>query len=63
MLSHSYLSNADVDATEHLYQQYKNDKSSVDESWQRFFEGFDFARINFEDGGEIPENFQKEVRK
>lgn len=43
MLNHSYLSNADVDATEHLYQQYKEDKSSVDESWQRFFEGFDLA--------------------
>jgi 2-oxoglutarate dehydrogenase E1 component len=46
MLKHSYLSNADVDATEHLYQQYKADKSSVDESWQRFFEGFDLAYGN-----------------
>jgi 2-oxoglutarate dehydrogenase E1 component len=43
MLNHSYLSNADVDSIEHLYQQYKNDKTSVDESWQRFFEGFDLA--------------------
>ena len=43
MLKHSYLSNADVDATEHLYQQYKADISSVEESWQRFFEGFDLA--------------------
>ena len=43
MLNHSYLSNADVDSIEHLYEQYKTDKSSLDESWQRFFEGFDLA--------------------
>lgn len=43
MLNHSYLSNADVDSIDHLYEQYKADKSSVDESWQRFFEGFDLA--------------------
>ena len=43
MLNHSYLSNADVDSIDHLYEQYKTDKASVDESWQRFFEGFDLA--------------------
>ncbi|MFY0644151.1 MAG: 2-oxoglutarate dehydrogenase E1 component [Bacteroidia bacterium] len=43
MLNHSYLSNADVDAVDDLYQSYQDDKSSVDESWQRFFEGFDLA--------------------
>ena len=43
MLNHSYLSNADVDSIEHLYEQYKTDKFSLDESWQRFFEGFDLA--------------------
>lgn len=43
MLNHSYLSNADVDAVEELYQNYQKDRTSVDESWQRFFEGFDLA--------------------
>jgi len=60
MLNHSYLSNADVDATEHLYQQYKEDKSSVDESWQRFFEGFDLAYgelgLNAEGGATVSDD-------
>jgi 2-oxoglutarate dehydrogenase E1 component len=65
MLNHSYLSNADVDATEHLYQQYKADKSSVDESWQRFFEGFDLAYgdlgLTAEGGAVITEDAIKEI--
>ncbi|HAY89625.1 MAG TPA: 2-oxoglutarate dehydrogenase E1 component, partial [Bacteroidetes bacterium] len=64
MLNHSYLSNADVDATEHLYQQYKEDKTSVDESWQRFFEGFDLAYgdtgLN-DSGGAVSEDMMKEI--
>ncbi len=46
MIGHSYLSNADVASLDELYHQYQNDKSSVDESWQRFFEGFDLAYGN-----------------
>lgn len=30
-----------------LYQQYKQDPSSVDISWQRFFEGFEFQKAEF----------------
>jgi len=58
----TYVGNADVNAIEHLYQSYTKDPQSVDIGWQKFFEGFDFARTNFEDGGEIPENFQKEFK-
>ncbi|MDF3028394.1 MAG: 2-oxoglutarate dehydrogenase, subunit [Fluviicola sp.] len=58
----TYVGNADVNAIEHLYQSYIKDPESVDISWQKFFEGFDFARMNYEDGGEIPENFQKEFK-
>ncbi len=58
----TYVGNADVNAIEHLYQSYSKDPESVDIGWQKFFEGFDFARTNFEDGGEIPENFQKEFK-
>ena len=64
MLNHSYLSNADVDSIEHLYEQYKNEKSSVDESWQRFFEGFDLAYGDLglaDDGGAISENMLQEI--
>ena len=58
----TYVGNADVNAIEYLYQSYIKDPESVDLSWQKFFEGFDFARMNYEDGGEIPENFQKEFK-
>ncbi|MFN5983039.1 MAG: 2-oxoglutarate dehydrogenase E1 component [Fluviicola sp.] len=58
----SYVGNADVNAIDHLYQSYVKDPESVDIGWQKFFEGFDFARTSFEDGGVIPENFQKEFK-
>lgn len=43
MIGHSYLSNADVDAIDALYQQYQQDPESVDFGWKKFFEGFDLA--------------------
>jgi len=58
----SYVGNADVNAIEHLYKSYCQDPDSVDIGWKKFFEGFDFARANYEDGGAIPENFQKEFK-
>lgn len=39
----SFLANADVAAIDSLYQQYLSDAQSVDESWQKFFKGFDFS--------------------
>ncbi len=45
----SYLSNADVSAVEELYQNYLQDPSSVEEGWAKFFEGFEFARKNYEE--------------
>ncbi len=58
----TYVGNADVTAIDHLYQSYQKDPQSVDIGWQKFFEGFDFARTNYEDSGDIPENFQKEFK-
>lgn len=40
----SYIANADVAALDSLYEQYKQDPSSVDESWQNFFKGFEFNK-------------------
>lgn len=45
----SYLSNADVSAVEELYQQYLSDPKSVEEGWSKFFEGFEFARTNYDE--------------
>ncbi len=58
----SYVGNADVNAIDDLYKNYQKDPESVDAGWKKFFEGFDFARTNFEDGGEIPENVHKEFK-
>lgn len=58
----SYVGNADVNAIDHLYKQYRQDPESVDIGWKKFFEGFEFAQANYEEGGAIPENFQKEFK-
>lgn len=58
----TYVGNADVSAIDHLYKMYLQDNQSVDLGWQKFFEGFDFAQTNFEDGGAVPENYQKEFK-
>jgi 2-oxoglutarate dehydrogenase E1 component len=62
MDNYSFLSNMDVSAAEHLYQQFIKDPRSVSDDWQRFFAGFEFARTSYDldskDG--IPANFQKE---
>lgn len=60
MEKQTYLSNTDIGTVENLYQQYLQDNNSVEASWAKFFEGFEFARKNYEDSGEIPESFQKE---
>lgn len=58
----SYVGNADVTAIDYLYKQYSENNESVDIGWQKFFEGFDFARTNFDSNGAVPENYQKEFR-
>ena len=58
----SYLGNAHGDAIESLYQQYKQDPSSVDYGWQKFFEGFDFQSADYSSGGAVPENMHKEFK-
>src|SRR5688572_22152170 len=43
MDKYSYISNADVGYIDQLYQSYKNDPASVELTWQKFFEGYDFS--------------------
>lgn len=54
MPTFSYISNADPSYIEGLYQDFKKDPSSVDVEWKKFFEGFDFAVINFSSNGNVP---------
>lgn len=61
----SYLGNADVSQIEELYQQFLKDPVSMEKSWKDFFEGFEFARLNYSTNGKsdktnIPENVKKE---
>ena len=58
----SYVGNADVNAIDHLYKMYQQDPESVDIGWKKFFEGFEFAKTNFDDQDSVPENFQKELK-
>lgn len=48
MKKFDFLGQGDASYIESLYNQYLNDPQSVDESWSKFFEGFDFARKNFD---------------
>ena len=43
MDKYSYISNAEVGYLDRLYQNYKQDPASVDITWQKFFEGYDFS--------------------
>jgi 2-oxoglutarate dehydrogenase E1 component len=58
----SYVGNGDINAIEFLYNQYRKDPESVDEGWKKFFEGFEFAKTNYDEESVIPENFQKEFK-
>ncbi len=51
MDKYSYMSNADVSYLDQLYQNYKQDPSSVDLTWQKFFEGYDFSSQRYGEKG------------
>ncbi len=51
MDKYSYIANAHGNYIDELYQSYKEDPGNVDESWQRFFEGFEFSLQKY---GEAP---------
>ena len=57
MDKYSYIANAHGSYIDELYQSYKENPDSVDESWQRFFEGFDFSLQKYgEDGAAKSDN-------
>ncbi len=47
----SYISNADVNFIDDLYNKFKSNPELVDASWQRFFEGFEFSQEKFGSNG------------
>ncbi|MBC7713526.1 MAG: 2-oxoglutarate dehydrogenase E1 component [Rhizobacter sp.] len=43
MFDFSHLSSSDITFIDSLYDTYRSNPESVDESWQRFFQGFEFS--------------------
>lgn len=43
----SYLSNLDTATVDSLYKDYLSNPESVDLSWKKFFDGFEFAQTNY----------------
>jgi 2-oxoglutarate dehydrogenase E1 component len=43
MDKYSYVANAHISYIDELYESYKKDPKSIDNSWQKFFEGFEFS--------------------
>ena len=68
MDKYSYLSNGHAEAIEDLYKKYQENPESLDSGWRKFFEGFEFSKLNYSQPGvaqpqasaEIPENLKKE---
>ncbi len=62
MEKQSYLGNGEIAAIEGLYEQYLQDANAVEQGWRKFFEGFEFARKNYEEAvsAGVPENVRKE---
>ncbi|MCX2744448.1 2-oxoglutarate dehydrogenase E1 component [Mangrovivirga sp. M17] len=52
MDNYSYLSNAHSSYIDELYADYKKDPENVDKTWQRFFEGFEFAQEQYGENGQ-----------
>ena len=52
MDKYSYIANAHSAVIEDMYEAYKLDSESVDLSWQRFFEGFEFSQTKFGENGQ-----------
>ncbi|TRX53030.1 2-oxoglutarate dehydrogenase E1 component [Fulvivirga sp. M361] len=56
MDKYSYIANAHGSYLDELYASYKKDPSSVDDSWQKFFEGFEFSLQKYGENGHADES-------
>lgn len=55
----SFLTNTDASVIEELYEKYKADPESIDETWRGFFRGFEFAQTQYGDSQQqmVPSEF------
>ena len=62
MDKYSYIANGHASAIESMYESFKQDPQSVDDSWRMFFEGFEFSQQKYgENGGPTEEISVDEV--
>lgn len=57
----SYISNAHGAYIDELYRTYLNDPDTVDESWRKFFEGYEFSLRQFGSNGHDVEEIARGV--
>ncbi|MBE0655581.1 MAG: 2-oxoglutarate dehydrogenase E1 component [Bacteroidales bacterium] len=58
----SYLGSGDISTINALYEQYRKDPASLDPSWKKFFEGFEFATRNYQETEPGSEFVDKEFK-
>jgi len=58
----SFLGNSEIESIDELYTQYQSDPESVDEQWQKFFQGFEFAQKNYPSTNNTGELFDNEFK-
>ncbi|MEQ8628216.1 2-oxoglutarate dehydrogenase E1 component [Ekhidna sp.] len=52
MDKYSYIANAHGNYLDELFKSYKEDPDSIDESWKKFFEGFEFGQKQYGEKGD-----------
>lgn len=52
MDKYSYIANAHGNYLDELFKSYKEDPDSIDESWKKFFEGFEFGQEQYGEKGD-----------
>lgn len=57
----SYVGNGDIEAYNAVYEQYRSNPDSVDETWKEFFLGFEFAVEQYGEGSSS-QNVDKEFK-
>ena len=54
-----FISQAEPQAIESLYQQYRSNPNSVDASWRLFFKGFDLATASYGEDAASPQTLKE----
>lgn len=59
---YAYLGNAEGEAIDTIYQNYKSDPESVDFGWRKFFEGFEFSQYDPNNKPAVSEDTLREFK-